>query len=135
MTSTKNRIINISLWIAQVLLSLMFIMAGLMKLSQPISELSISLPWVADTPELLIRFIGLSELLGGIGITLPALLRIKPKLTGYAGIGIAIIMVLASILHIYRGEYASVFFNFLILGIAVYVAWGRLKKCQLNQKK
>ncbi|MBQ4804014.1 DoxX family protein [Aquimarina sp. MMG015] len=135
MASTKNRILNISLWIVQVLLSIMFIMAGLMKLSQPISELSISLPWTTDTPEFLIRFIGLSELLGGIGFVLPALLRIKPKLTAYAGIGISIIMLLASVLHTYRGEYSSIIFNFLILGMAVYVAWGRLKKIPIEPKK
>lgn len=135
MTSKKNSILNISLWIAQVLLSIMFVMAGIMKLSQSISELSVSLPWVTKTPELLIRFIGLSELLGGIGLILPALLRILPKLTAFAGIGIAIIMVLATFFHAYRGEYSSVVFNFLLLGMAIFVAWGRLKKAPIEPKK
>ena len=61
MTNQKNnKAINIALWIAQGLLAVMFIMAGLMKATQPVEALTESLPWVANTPLALVKFIGLA---------------------------------------------------------------------------
>lgn len=130
----KSTILNIMLWVAQVLLAGMFIMAGMMKTFQPIEEIGASLPWVLNTPEVLIRFIGLSELLGGLGLLLPAILRIKPQLTGYAALGLAVVMVLALIFHAVRGEYAATGINVVIVLIAGFVAWGRLKRLPIAAK-
>ncbi len=81
MEKKNNKTLNIALWVAQVLLAAMFLMAGIMKATQPIEELSQSMTWVNDFSAGMVRFIGISELLGGIGLLLPALLRIKPIFT------------------------------------------------------
>ena len=86
-----NKIINIALWIAQALLALMFLMAGVMKVFQPIEALAESLPWVTSVSEGLVRFIGTSEFLGGLGLLLPSILRVKPFLTVWAAIGLSLI--------------------------------------------
>lgn len=129
-----NKAIHISLWIAQVLLAVMFIMAGLMKATQPIEALAESLPWVSSTSLGLVRFIGVSELLGGIGLILPALLRIKPFLTVWAAIGLAVVMVLAAIFHASRGEFSGIGVNLVFMAIALFVAWGRSKKVPILAK-
>lgn len=130
----NNKAIHISLWIAQVLLAVIFIMAGLMKATQPIEALAESLPWVSSTSLGLVRFIGVSELLGGIGLILPALLRIKPFLTVWAAIGLAVVMVLAAIFHASRGEYSGIGANLVFMAIALFVGWGRTKKAPILAK-
>ena len=76
---------NIALWVGQVLLAGVYVMAGLMKVSQPIDALVASgLTYASDYPELLTRFIGTMEILGAIGIILPAATRILPGLTPLA---------------------------------------------------
>lgn len=135
MTNQKNnKAINIVLWIAQGLLALMFIMAGAMKASQPVEALAESLPWATSTPLGLIRFIGISELLGGLGLLLPSLFKMKPKLTVYAAYGIAVIMLLALGFHASRGEFSAIGVNLTILVIALFVAWGRNKKAPIIAK-
>jgi putative oxidoreductase len=119
---------NISLWIAQGLLATMFLMAGIMKATQPIEQLAASLPWVTTAPVWLVRFIGISELLGAIGLILPSLLRIQPKLTVYAAVGIIIIMLLAIVFHGSKGEFAAIGMNLILAFAAAFVAWGRTKK-------
>ena len=135
MTQQKNnKALNIGLWIAQGLLAIMFIMAGVMKATQPIEELAVSLPWVTSSPVSLIRFIGISELLGGLGLLIPGIFRFKPFLTIWAALGLAIIMVLAAIFHASKGEYSAIITNILIMGIALFIAWGRSKKAPILSK-
>ncbi len=130
MTKQKisSKTLNISLWIAQAILAVMFIMAGAMKSMQPIEELAKSLPWVNEVSVGLVRFIGVSELLGGIGLVLPALLRIKPILTPLAALGLAVVMVFAFVYHIAKGEYNVLGMNVILAAIALFIAWGRYKK-------
>lgn len=130
----RPKALHIALWVAQVVLALMFIMAGFMKLSQPIDQLSKSLPWVTQAPVALVRFIGIAELLGGIGLILPAALRIKPALSGWAGAGIALIMLFATVFHISRGEYKAIGMTIVIGLLALFVAWGRLKRAPIYSK-
>src|SRR5688572_4600183 len=91
----RSPALNISLWVAQVILAAMFAMAGVMKLTQPIETLALTVPWSADVPLALVRFIGASELAAAIGLLLPSLTRIKPWLTPLAAAGLATIMLLA----------------------------------------
>ncbi|MFK7952428.1 MAG: DoxX family protein [Ekhidna sp.] len=134
MEQKKNKAMHITLWVAQGLLAVMFIMAGFMKALQPVEALLESLPWVASTPLVLVRFIGVSELLGGIGLLLPAILRIKPFLTIWAARGIGAIMLLAAIFHGSRGEFEAIGFNVFMLAIALFIAWGRSKKAPIAAK-
>ena len=133
-TQKNNKAINISLWIAQGLLAAMFIMAGAMKATQPLEALAESLPWVTTTQLALVRFIGISELLGGIGLLLPSILRIKPSLTVWAAVGLAVVMVLAAGFHASRGEFSAIGANAMFMAIAVFIAWGRSKKAPIAAK-
>jgi putative oxidoreductase len=125
---TPPRALNILLWIAQVILATLFIMAGFMKTTLPIDQLSLSVPWAKDVPETLVRFIGTCELLGGIGLLLPGVFRIKPRLTPYAASGLLTIQVFATVFHISRGEYGVIGFNLMLGLVAAFIAWGRFKK-------
>ena len=120
-----RRALHIALWVAQVLLAAMFLMTGGMKLSQPISALAAQLPWVTSVPEALVRFIGVAEVAGALGLVLPALTRIQPRLTALAALGLVVVMVLASAFHLSRGEGAMLPMNLAIAAVAAFVAWGR----------
>lgn len=130
----NNKAIHISLWIAQGLLVVMFIMAGAMKLSQPIETLTESLPWVTSVPNLLVKFIGLSEFLGALGLLVPSIFRFKPFLTVWAAIGLAVIMILAAIFHATRGEFSAIGMNMILMSISLFIAWGRSKKAPIQAK-
>jgi uncharacterized membrane protein YphA (DoxX/SURF4 family) len=116
---------NIALWIAQILLAGMFIMAGTMK-AFAYEKAKEKLPWAKDFSEGFVRFIGLAELLGGIGLILPGALGIAPILTGIAAIGIALIMLFAAVFHAKRKENQAIGMNVIVLIIAVFVVVGRL---------
>lgn len=116
------------LWILQVILAAMFLMAGSFKTFTPIAELAEKMPWVTEYSEGMVRFVGVSELLGGLGIILPSLFRIKPILTTVAGFALGLVMILAAAYHISKGEFSSLPMNFILGGIAVYVAWARWRK-------
>jgi len=126
-TDIQGEKMKYALWIVQILLAVAFGMAGFSKLMQPITDLVAMVgPWASEVPELFVRFIGLAEILGAIGLILPALTRIQPRLTSHAAIGIAIIMVLAATFHIAREEYAIIP-NIVLLALAAFVAYGRTK--------
>lgn len=130
----SSKALNISLWIAQVVLAGMFVMAGTMKSTQPYEQLAAAMPWTNDFSVGMVRFIGISELLGGIGLLLPTLLRIKPMLTPLAALGIFIIMVFAFIYHIVKGEYEALGINVILAALAFFIAWGRYKKVPVQPK-
>ena len=115
---------NIALWIVQVLLAGMFIMAGAMKAFQ-YERAKTSLPWVKDVPRGLTTFIGISELLGGLGLLLPAITGILPWLTPLAAAGLALIMILAIGFHAWRREPQAIVINVVLLLLAAFVAYGR----------
>lgn len=131
---TTSKALNISLWAAQILLAAMFLMSGVMKSTQPIEQLSAMMPWTADAPLALVRFIGISQLLGAIGLILPSLLRIKPQLTPLAALGLVIIMLLAAILHIAKGEFSAIGINIILGAVAGFITWGRYKKAPITTK-
>lgn len=125
---TIPHIVNKTLWAAQVLLALAFGMAGAVKLFTPIEGLAAQMGWPGDVSPLLVRFIGLSELAGALGLILPSALRIRPALTPLAATGLVVVMVLAAGFHVIQGE-APMALPSLVLGtLAAFVAWGRSKK-------
>jgi DoxX. len=115
---------NIALWIAQGLLALMFIPAGVMKTFQ-IDKVKATMPWAKDASKGFVAFVGLSELLGGLGLILPWAVDIAPVLTPVAAIGIAVIMLFAAVFHARRAEYSGIGMNIIMLALAVFVAIGR----------
>lgn len=118
---------DLTVWIIQGILALMFLMAGIMKSTQPKDKLVKSLPWVNDFSLQTVRFIGISELTGAIGIILPQLTGIYPILSPIAAVGLAIIMVLAASHHIRKNEYKEVAFNAILLILSAFVAYYRFK--------
>ncbi|MEQ9217798.1 MAG: DoxX family protein [Cyclobacteriaceae bacterium] len=130
----NEKVLNVLLWIAQLLLTGMFFMAGYMKVSTSIDVAIQQMPWAADIPELLFRFIGFAEIAGAIGIFLPALLRIQPKLTPLAAMGLIAVMFLAAMFHVSRGEYAMLGTNVFLALIAFFVYWGRTRKLPIKAR-
>ena len=130
----RSKALHITLWVLQVLLAAMYIMAGMSKVSQPIDKLSQMLPWVTQMPEAIVRFIGTAEILGALGLILPSLLRIQPKLTPIAALGLVVVQLFAVAFHISRGETAVLGMNFVLIAVAAFIAWGRFKKALIAPK-
>ncbi|MEK6224809.1 MAG: DoxX family protein [Chloroflexota bacterium] len=82
-------------------------------------------PWAADVPDSLKGFIGVAEVLGAIGLIVPAATGILPWLTPLAAIGLAALMVLAALFHITRREWPNVVFNVVLGAIAAFAAYAR----------
>ena len=117
---------NIALWIIQVLLACLFLFAGGTKLVLPIDVMrSMGSPNQILLPGLLIRFIGVCEVLGALGLILPGLLRIKPGLTPLAACGLAIIMIGATAITLMGGVVAPALFPLVVGLLAAFVAFGR----------
>ena len=122
-----HRALHIALWVAQVLLAAMFLMTGFMKLTQPVDALAGQMAWVTAVPVALVRLIGAAELAGALGLILPSLTRIQPRLTVLAALGLVVVMVLASAMHLSRGEGAMLPMNLALAAVAAFIAWGRSK--------
>ena len=130
MTNTKgtSKALNIVLWVAQVFLAATLIWAASMKLFQPIDKLSTMWPWTAQIPVTYVNLTGIIDLLAALGLILPGLLRIKPRLTAIDSICIIILMICASIFHISRGEASVIGVNIVFAALAAFIAWGRFKR-------
>ena len=127
-----NKVWNIALWVAQAALAAMFLMAGYMKLtSGPAEMVAMGMMWAENAPAALIKFIGLAEVAGALGVILPAATRIMPDLTKLAALGLAVIMVLAAGLHIMRGELGVVPMNVVLFALAAFVICGRTNKAPI----
>ena len=117
---------NIALWVVQILLALAFAMVGIMKVTQPIEKLEPRMGgWVKDVGSRGVRLIGTLEILGAIGLILPAVTGILPWLTPVAAVGLAMIMVGAMIAHGRRGEYSPIGVNVVLLLLTLFVIYGR----------
>jgi uncharacterized membrane protein len=116
---------NVILWIVAGLLAAAFGMAGVMKATRPKEKLQANLPWVEDFSQNTVRFIGVMEFLGALGLILPRATGIAPVLTPLAATGLALTMVLAAATHVRRREPSGVAVNAVLFALAALVAWGR----------
>ena len=110
-----------ALWIVQGLLALLFLFAGGVKLVLPLEELTKQMP----LPGPFVRFIGVAEVLGAIGLILPGLLRIRPGLTPLAAAGLVIIMIGATVLTLASGGVAPALIPLVVGLLSAFVAYGR----------
>ena len=115
---------NIVLWILQVLLALAFLAHGWMFLWPPPQ---IAAMMNASLPRWFQLFLGVAEVLAGVGLTLPGITRIKPWLVVWAAGGIMIVMVAATVWHAVRGEISSAIVTLVLLAMATFVAYMRLR--------
>ena len=120
-THTPSQKTTVLLWIIQGLLALVFMFAGVMKFVMPIEEMTKQVP----LPGLFLRFIGLAEVLGAIGLILPGLLRIRPGLTPLAAAGLAIITVGATVVTLMIGGGATALFPLVVALLSAFVAYSR----------
>ena len=123
--SQSSKALNVALWIVQGLLCLLFVGTGLWKLFTPVADLAAKFPWMGEVPVTFMRATGVVDLLGGLGVLLPSLTRIKPGLTVLGALGCALLQISAIVFHISRGEAANTPFNFLLVGLSLFVVWGR----------
>jgi uncharacterized membrane protein YphA (DoxX/SURF4 family) len=118
---------NLTLWIVAGLLALAFLASAVMKLTQPKDKLASSgMRWTQDFGPGTVKVIGLLELLAAVGLILPAVLNIAPVVVPVAAVGLAAIMLGAIVTHVRRKEYPTIIANLVLLGLAAFVAWGRL---------
>jgi len=116
---------NTAIWIAQVLLALVFLGAGVSKLTMPYEKQAERMGYVKDFSPGAIRTIGVLEVLGALGVVLPALTGIMPWLTPTAGVGLGLVMVGAIVTHLRRKEYPLIIVNLVLMALAMFVAYGR----------
>ena len=118
---------NTALWIVAGLLAAVFLLAGSSKLFIPREKLA-KAPgggWVLDFSAGFVKALGAIEILGAVGLILPALLDIAPILVPLAAVGLALIMVGAAIVTFRRQEFKHMLLNLTYLALAAFVAWGR----------
>lgn len=119
------------LWVAQVLLALGMVSAGVIKLISDDATLTSFYPIF---PALFIRFIGICEVLGAIGVIVPSVLRIRPELTPLAAAGLAIIMAGAVISTIAMAAASMIASPLILFLLAVFVAYGRWKLAPITPR-
>ena len=128
-TKTTSRRINAGLWTIQAVLAALFLFGGVMKLVIPIAALEAQSGMSGE----FLRFIGLAELLGGLGLILPGVTRIAPVLTPLAAAGLVIIMIGATALTAAAGFAAAIVP--LVTGLlTLYVAYGRTSLAPHSQR-
>lgn len=112
---------NVALWIVQVLLAAEFIFSGVMKFVTPVEEMTKQMP----LPGWFLHFIGTAELLGALGVILPALTGILPWLTPLAAAGLVIVMIGACVVTLMIGGGVLVLIPLVTGILAALVAYGR----------
>ena len=120
-----------AIWAAQVVGAVVYVGGGLTKLFTPIAELSHMMAWTGDLPEAAVRAIGAIDVAGGLGLLLPSLTRITPRLTVAAAVGCTALQICATVFHLSRGEAAALPFNLVLIAISLFVLWGRGKKAPI----
>ena len=112
---------NAALWVVQALLALLFLFAGSMKFIMSIEEMTAQLPM----PGWFLWFIGAAEVVGGLGLVLPWLLRVRPGLTPLAAALLAVIMAGATVVTVAIGGGATALVPLAVGLLLLFVAWGR----------
>ena len=117
---------NIVLWVIAGLLALMFLLAGVMKLTRPKQDLAASgMTWTEDFSARNVKIIGVLEVLASAGLILPPATRIAPVLAPLAAAGIVLLMCGAAVVHLRRKERQQIIVNVVAGVLAAVVAWGR----------
>ncbi|MET4060822.1 hypothetical protein ABIB35_002378 [Arthrobacter sp. UYP6] len=116
---------SLFLWILQIVLALMFMGIGGQRLTRSAQQLR-KLPWTDGYHPAAIRALGGVELLAGLCLLLPGVLGWAPLLTPVAGVGLVVLMALAVLMHLRRGQRQAAVLPVILLVMAGIVAWGRL---------
>jgi uncharacterized membrane protein YphA (DoxX/SURF4 family) len=123
---TEEDVVNLALWIVASVLAATFAGSGFMKLLVPKEKLvKAGQGWAEDVSAANVRLIGVVELLGAVGLILPAVVHIAPILVPLAAVGLVLVMVGAAVVHARRKETPNVGVNVVLIALALFVAWGR----------
>ena len=122
--ATTSKGLRVSLWIVQGLLALTFVGTAVWKLATPIPKLATMIPWAGQVSPGFLTMTAVFDGLGGLGVLLPSLTRVLPWLASVAALGCAALQACAIVFHISRGEGAHTPFNFLLVALSLFVAWG-----------
>jgi hypothetical protein len=133
-TTPISKGLSVGLWIVQGLLALTFVGTGVWKLATPIPELAGKMPWMGQVSPGFLYATAVFDVLGGLGILLPSVTRIRPGLTVLAALGCVALMAGAAVFHVSRGEAASTPFNVLLAALSLFVAWGRRSKAPISPR-
>ena len=125
---TGSRKTNIQLWIVQTLLAVLFLFAGGMKLVMPLDALAQQ----SQLPGAFMRFIGVCEVSGALGLILPGLFRIRTELTPLAAAGLVIIMIGATVVTLLQGQIAPALVPVVVGLLARFVVKGRARRAQAH---
>jgi len=120
------------LWILQVLLAVAFFAHGWMMLFPP-PEIAMQIN--ASLPRWFSLFIGVSEVLAAVGLTLPGLTGVQPQVVTWAAVGVMIVMVSATVYHVARGEISAALITLMLLAIATFVAYMRHYVLPIRQRR
>ncbi|HTY76673.1 MAG TPA: DoxX family protein [Candidatus Bathyarchaeia archaeon] len=115
---------TIALWIVQWLLGALFVFAGGMKLILPLDKMTGPVPM----PGSFLRFIGVAETLGGLGLILPGLFRIRTGLTPLAAGGLLIVMMGATVLNLVARDVGAAVVSVVVGLLLLFVLWGRMRR-------
>jgi uncharacterized membrane protein YphA (DoxX/SURF4 family) len=125
--SLPGKPLIIALWVVQVLLFVFYVFSGFTKITTPIPQLSQMMPWTGDLAPAFVRIMGAIDLAGGLGILLPTLTRIAPRLTVLAALGCSVLQICALAFHGMRGEFGMIPLNIVAFALSAFVLWGRNK--------
>ncbi|HZX05914.1 DoxX family protein, partial [Kribbella sp.] len=119
-----GRGMNLTAWIISGVLAALFLLSGAMKVPATKAALAANprMGWAAPSPIGLIKFIGIAEIAGALGLILPRALGLAAWLTPVAAVGLAVVMLGAIVTHARRAEYSSVAINVVLLALSVFVA-------------
>ena len=120
------------LWILQILLGLLFLFSGSMKFVMSVAEMTKDMPWM---PGWFLHFIGVMEILGGFGLILPSLLRIRPGLTPLAAACLVIIMIGATVITLSVTGIGPAMIPLIVGILCVFVAYGRWRLAPLSPRR
>lgn len=124
---------NILLWVLQIVFGVYFTAVGIMHFIVP-PGLPDMMAWMYDLPVWLHYVSGVAEILGGLGLILPALFRIQTRLVPLASAGLVLVMIGAALYHLLQAEYINIFLNLFIAAIMAFLAYGRWKLVPLSDR-
>lgn len=129
-----GRLLQVAIWAAQVLVFAAFTIFGCMKFFMSVDQLAAMWVWPGQVPAWFLRLMGIIDFAGGVGVLLPALTRIQPRLAVLAALGCVLLQIAAMIFHLSRGEAAALPLNVILLGLSAFILWGRGRRAPITPR-
>lgn len=131
-STDKELPLRAGLWLAQMLLAGVYVLAGTATFIVPASQGFVTAPWAGHMSEALLMFFGVVELAAGVGIVLPSLMRVAPELTVIAAVCSAVLQLFVIVFFVFLGTPGVMFpLDASVLALSVFVAWGRSDRASI----